>query len=98
MSDKLLACRCATTRQTKVYRTFSAKLKDARFLDLSRLANTSLTGRPGKRRKPLSHRTGIGLLSSRKFPVNASTVGTKLRIKFQLAKFAVVYFDGEAEL
>src|SRR6185295_14635268 len=48
----------------------------------SGLANTSLTGRPGKCRKPLSHRTGIGLLSSRKFPVSASTVGTKLRLSY----------------
>jgi len=42
--------------------------------------NSSLTTRPGNFLNPLSHSSGTGVLSSRKFPVNANSVGTKLRL------------------
>lgn len=40
------------------------------------LGSSSLTTRPGNFLNPFSHNSGTGLLSSRKFPVNASSVGT----------------------
>src|SRR5215210_7546173 len=42
--------------------------------------NNSLTTCPGNGLNPLSQSSGKGLLSSRKFPVNANSVGTKLRL------------------
>ena len=42
--------------------------------------SNSFTTGPGKVLKPLSQSSGTGLLSSRKFPLIASRVGTKLRL------------------